>query len=323
MILDVVICTYNPRSDFLQRTVDSLKKQSLAVDEWSFTIVDNSSDPPVDQKYVNWHPNGKIVVESKLGLTSARVCGIENTNSELILFVDDDNVLATNYLEETKRIAESRPYLGAFGASQIVPEYEEQPNEQVSKHVRKLALREISTSLWSNDPRDGSDPWGAGLVARRNVALAFVDLVTNDPQRLDLGRKGNDLNSAEDNEFSWIACELGYGKGIFSCLSMKHLMSSGRIQPEYIIRISEGHAFSRTLITYLHQNDFKKFDDRYGAKFSYKPVMSTKQKIKFLAARILSIVPGTFPHKVRYAHYCGFNRAIKKIATLSKNKTQL
>ena len=178
MILTVVICTYNPRIDFLERTVESLKKQSLPVDQWSFIIVDNSSSPPVDPKFVNWHPNGHIAIESKVGLTSARVCGIQNAVTDLILFVDDDNVLAPDYLEETKRIGELYPFLGAFGSSQIIPEFEEQPSEECYKHVRKLALRDLKTSLWSNDPRDGSDPWGAGLVVRRDVANAFVDLFT-------------------------------------------------------------------------------------------------------------------------------------------------
>ena len=321
-MIDVVICTHNPRTDFLERTVQSLQKQTLPHEQWTFTIVDNSSNPPVDAKYVSWHPSGSVCIETKLGLTSARVCGIQNTAGELIVFVDDDNVLAANYLQETIRVAQDYPFLGAFGSSQIIPEFEQEPSSEIRKHVRKLALRDLKTSIWSNDPRDGSDPWGAGLVVRRDVANAFVELVLRDPTRLELGRQGENLNSGEDNEFSWLSCELGYGKGVFSTLSMKHLMSVGRVEPNYIIRISEGHSFSRTLTSYLHQSDFRKYDDQFGRKFSFVPKMTFSTKIKHFVARVMAVFPGTFHHKVRYASYCGFARAVDHIEKLSAKNSQ-
>jgi hypothetical protein len=69
-------------------------------------------------------------------------------------------------------------------------------------------------------------------------------------QRLD--RSGNSLNSCGDDEFSWVACEMGLGKGIFPELHVLHLIGKTRLQQDYLLRLAEGHAFSHALLTHLH-----------------------------------------------------------------------
>ena len=41
--LAIAICTHNPRRDFLERTVASLRDQTLPLTEWELLIVDNAS----------------------------------------------------------------------------------------------------------------------------------------------------------------------------------------------------------------------------------------------------------------------------------------
>src|SRR5262245_3180408 len=96
----VVICTHNPRLDYLRRALDGLKAQALPRDRWELLVVDNASDTaPVAAADLAWHPRAAVVREDVLGLTAARVRGIAATNGDLVVFVDDDNIVAPDYLE--------------------------------------------------------------------------------------------------------------------------------------------------------------------------------------------------------------------------------
>ncbi len=45
--LSVVLCTYNPRADYLQRVIEGLKAQTLRQSAWELIVVDNNSQPPL------------------------------------------------------------------------------------------------------------------------------------------------------------------------------------------------------------------------------------------------------------------------------------
>src|SRR5262252_3584882 len=97
--VSVIVCTHNPQPDRLRRTLDSLKDQSLARDQWELLVVDNASDTKVSgTSDVSWHSRGRHIREEKLGLTPARLRGIAEAEGELLVFVDDDNVVAPMFL---------------------------------------------------------------------------------------------------------------------------------------------------------------------------------------------------------------------------------
>ena len=99
MEISVIICTRNPREDYLRRTLDALKAQSLPKDQWELLVVDNASDAPLAGRFdLSWHPNARHVREEKVGLTHARLHGIAASQADLLVFVDDDNVLRPDYL---------------------------------------------------------------------------------------------------------------------------------------------------------------------------------------------------------------------------------
>src|SRR5262245_58835294 len=121
--LSVVLCTHNPRQEFLARTLESLQKQDLPQDRWELVIVDNASQVGVNTRFdLSWHAHSRVVLEPNLGLTHARLCGIASTDSEILVFVDDDNLLDPNYLTTASRLLSEFPGLGAIGG-QCIPEF--------------------------------------------------------------------------------------------------------------------------------------------------------------------------------------------------------
>jgi glycosyltransferase involved in cell wall biosynthesis len=253
--VSVIICTHAPRGEVLARTIDGLRCQTLPVEAWELIVVDNSSPDPVVEAVVAWHPRGRIVREPALGLTHARLCGISSGRAGLLLFVDDDNVLAPDYLEQAVAIHRRLPMLGCFGAAVIEPEYEEEPAVQLRPFMSMLALRSAAVSRWSNDPHDPFTPWGAGLAVTRQVAEAVAAATGAQPLKGSLDRKGDSLSSCGDDEFSWVACESGWGRGVFTELRLTHLIPRGRVQKDYLLRLAEGLAFSRIVLWHLHGHE--------------------------------------------------------------------
>jgi len=251
--ISVIVCTHNPRRDFLERTLEGLKRQTVPSDQWELLIIDNASMPAVGEVAdISWHSGARIVREDQLGLTAARLRGIKEITADLLVFVDDDNVLCRDYLEQAVAIHQRLPMLGVFGPASIAPEYEESPKADLLPYVNMLALRESTEPHWSNDPTDRHAPWGAGMVLVRCVAEQVVAGLEADGRKLSLGRCGTSLNSCEDDEFAWIASAMGMGNGIFPELKITHLIPRGRVQREYLLRIKEGHEYSRTMLWFFH-----------------------------------------------------------------------
>ncbi len=238
----VVICSHNPREDYLKRVLTALKGQTLPFDNWELLLIDNASVKPLANRFdLSWHPYSRCVVEEELGLTSARLRGINESCGDLIVFVDDDNILAPDYLASAIEVATTSLHIGAFGGS-IRGEFEIPPQPWASPYLHLLAVREIHRDSWSNllNVWNDSVPCGAGLCIRRSVALDYMHKSSGDRRRRALGRVGTGTGSSEDVDLAYCAIDLGMGTGTFCRLKVTHLIPAARLTVEYIARLNAG-----------------------------------------------------------------------------------
>jgi glycosyltransferase involved in cell wall biosynthesis len=249
--LSVIICSHNPRAPYLRRVLEALRGQTLPRDRWQLLVIDNASREPLVSAFdISWHPNGRHILEQELGLAPARRRGMLEAAADLFVFVDDDNVLASDYLSEVTRIKREWPILGAWGSGAIIPEFEHQPPPRSRKYLPYLALREITSPRWSNFLSfSESPPIGAGLCVRAEVAAAYRRHYEQ-PGIEITGRKGTAFGGAEDYEICFIACELGLGIGQFPSLKITHLIPKERLSDDYLVRIVEGSQMSILLVLY-------------------------------------------------------------------------
>jgi len=249
--LSVVICAHNPRADHLRRALNSLQQQILPFEKWEFLLIDNAStDPLVSSWDLSWHPHARHISESKLGLSAARQRAIREATSDLLVFVDDDNVLDRTYLTEALSIKEKWPQLGTWGSGSIIPEYEAEPQPEVQELIPYLAVRKIEKGAWSNvrSCREAT-PWGAGMCVRAAVAEAYCRI--NDESKIHIsGRRGGGLASDEDVEMSYVACHLGLGMGVFPELKLTHLIRRERVSRQHLLKLLEASVISGTILEY-------------------------------------------------------------------------
>ncbi len=251
-LLSVVICAHNPDTGRLQRVLSALQAQTLAVADWELLLIDNASAQPLAGRFaVDWHPRGRICREERLGLTWARLRGVTEAASDLLVYVDDDNVLAPDYLAAAHGIASEWPQLGAWSGD-ITAEYETPPDARLTPYLDLLALCAVPHDAWCNYRSALCLPRGAGLTVRRTVAEAYARLARTDALRQHLERQGANLASCGDSDLCFTAIELGFGLGLFQRLKLTHLIPRSRFSLDYLLRLQESMSFSWAVLNYLY-----------------------------------------------------------------------
>jgi glycosyltransferase involved in cell wall biosynthesis len=246
--LSVIIPTHNPDPVRLQRTLAGLAGQTLASERWETILVDNASTPavPIPAPAPKIPGNLRLMHEPRLGLTSARLAGLRAARGALVVLVDDDNVLAPDYLVEVIQIFSEHPHLGVAGGPSR-PEFETPPPAWAREFFPLLALRDLGpVPLLSGLERaPGSShvlypdfaPIGAGMALRRCATAGWIES-TGGHALTD--RRGSALTSGGDNDIVLTLLYGGWKVGYFPELALTHLIPASRLDPAYLAQLNRG-----------------------------------------------------------------------------------
>jgi glycosyltransferase involved in cell wall biosynthesis len=214
---------------------------------WELLLVDNASEKILSLEIdLSWHPQACHIRENELGLTPARLRGIQEAQAETLVFVDDDNVLDLDFLDETLRISKDFPFVGVWGGK-IRPEFEIIPPDWTKRYWGMLAIRDFEKDRWSN-LIEHIDTCGAGMCVRKIVAKNYADSLSKDQRRISLDRKGKLLTSCGDSDIGITACAIGLGTGQFTSLGLTHLIPASRLEENYLLSLVKGIAYSGTIL---------------------------------------------------------------------------
>ena len=275
--ISIIICCYNsaPR---LSQTLKHLAEQEMPSEiDWEVIVVDNnSSDNTAEIAIDLWEEYGapvnmKVVPEPEPGLSHARKKGVYEAEGEIIVFCDDDNWLASSYVETSYELMKGHPEIGVLGGSgwPVSDEGVEIPIWFWSK----LGMY----ACGAPQPESGDVSFlyysiaGAGQVLRRKVLL---DLYDSGFLNLTLDRKGETLSSGGDTEISYWHLLVGYQLYYSSDLVFWHYMPPKRLQiEEYYRQAREGTQSKKVLEVYkplIKGIRFRKNKLRSGLKFVIK-----------------------------------------------------
>ncbi|HJR07920.1 MAG TPA: glycosyltransferase [Pyrinomonadaceae bacterium] len=257
--IDVVICTYN-NAALLDATLDTVARQRVPEGvDWRVLVVNNNctdETPQVLDKHSRRLPL-RVVVETRQGLTPARVRGVRETSREWIAFVDDDCLLDENWIEQAAHFAAEHTACGAFGG-QVNPHWEVAPPPFVLNRRYAFACKYHGETAHRR-------PWlaGAGLVVRRE---ALVNCGWLDKQYLE-DRKGGRLVSGGDME---IALRVGsmYELWYNPACKLQHVIPARRMSREYVRGVTRGLGASR------HNADALKWSNSYATWLPYSAILA-------------------------------------------------
>lgn len=257
-IFTVIICAYNAENR-LSRVIESVIKQQKyndLVDK--FLLIDNNSTDntaEIMKSYESKMHNIQYVFEQVQGLSYARLAGVNNTNSEWIVFIDDDNILEENWIIKAYKYITDNDNIGAFNGS-VVPliEFNISKEEQTRLEVVYPSL--ACTNLQVEDIKFDlavhpyETPFGAGLVIKAEPLkkLALRGWLKSK------GRTGKLLISGEDTEMCLFIAKENYSFGYEPSMIIKHIIPKGRLEEKYLINLYKG--FSENYYKSITDNNF-------------------------------------------------------------------
>jgi hypothetical protein len=132
-------------------------------------------------------------------------------------------------------------------------EFETPPPEWTRKYWAFLVQRPVERDETSQAMRlEEPMPVGAGMCVRREIAHAYANQAKHSGLRINLGRCGVNLGAAEDTDMVMLACALGWQRGVFTSLRLRHLIPPERLTEGYLTQLVEGIHFSGFVVKRLH-----------------------------------------------------------------------
>lgn len=241
----VAIPTYNGEKR-LSKVLERLRNQTGIENlKWEILIVDNNSTDGTAQLVQEYQANSltdvplRYCCEAEQGAGFARQRAIQEARGELVGFLDDDNLPASNWIVEAYKFALAYPLAGAY-ASQIHGVFEAEPSENLKPILFYLAITERGNTPHLFEPRRNGFPPSAGLVVRRNAWKKNV------PTRLFLnGRVGSSMLGSEDAEALSYIHQAGWEIWYSPHMEVEHIIPSWRLERNYLISLMRGVGLAR------------------------------------------------------------------------------
>ncbi len=291
--ISVFIPTFNPDIDRLNQTLIGLKKQNFPLIEWELILVDNNSQTSfIGLIDISWHNNSRIVKEPKPGLTYARIKGFQESQADLIIMVDDDNILSPDYLLNTYFCFKNNKNLGAVGGKSI-PQFDFEPPTWLNQFHSSLALRnlgeEIRIGKWENIYPEFA-PIGAGMALRKSALVNYIKKIEVEKDNI-IDRQGTSLSSGGDNDMVIEILKAGWEIAYSPALSLTHIIPLARTDKYYLSKLNRDSTKSWILLLEKHNiNPWIKISKwtiplrKIKAWLVYKPWRSESDYIRFKGA---------------------------------------
>ena len=236
MDFTVAIPTFNGASRF-PAVLDRLREQQGLEDiPWEVMVIDNNSTDETKQVVESYQANFpcplRYCFEEKQGAGYARKLAIREAKSELVGFLDDDNIPELNWIQTAIEFAEKHPQVGAIG-SQIHGDFDIDPPQELKPLLPYFAISE-----WGDKPfqYDRMLPPSAGLVVRRQ---AWIECV---PEKTILnGRTKDNFVTGEDIEvLAYIQRKGGWELWYNPKMEVNHKILISRFEKAYLVNFFRG-----------------------------------------------------------------------------------
>jgi glycosyltransferase involved in cell wall biosynthesis len=289
----VAICTFNGEKrlpDVLEKLRSQKGTEEIA---WEILVIDNNStDGTADlvQSYLSkWtEPYAlKYYFEAEQGLAFARRCAIRAAKSELIGFLDDDNLPYPSWVAKAYKFGQAYPNIGAY-SGQVHGQFEADPPVGFERIAGLFALVEAQKTYCFNHKFKKTSkkvfPPGAGIVVRRKAWLASV------PDRPQLNQIGEDI------EFLSALFNSGWELWFNAEMEIDHAIPQSRLSKEYLdqflfknglyrhpVRMFNYQPWQQPIATFFHLiNDLKKVilhTLKYQSTIKIDPVTSAERSL--------------------------------------------
>jgi len=229
--LTVAVITYN-RARFLRETLAALARQDVPAADWELLVIDNNSADDTAQVVASFgtaRPSPRHIVELKQGLDHGRNRAVAEAQGEIVVLVDDDILMESDWLARLTEPFSSRDgiRIGVIGG-EVVPIFPDGLPAWLDRAHRPLGFRADAGPL-----PPGQSPMGANFAFPKAVLdrLGGFDTV--------LDRQGSALFGGGDTEMIRRVRKAGFEVWFAPAAAVRHQMPAARLTMAYALR----HAF--------------------------------------------------------------------------------
>jgi glycosyltransferase involved in cell wall biosynthesis len=252
-MIDVCICTHNPRRDLLDVVIDSIARQDVPRATFRVLLVDNASKPPIPGAVLEplrrASIEARLVVEPVPGTSRARMRAVTETDGDWILFVDDDNELAPGYVGEGLAFIARHPEVGCFGGKLLLAQGLEPPS-WVVPFLPYLGIKDMGDETVSGkaDKWERWEPPTAGAFVCRRLLGEYRRQSEEGKDVFKLGAQGAVPLRCEDSLIMRNAYPLGLANAYYPRLALQHHLDPSRFRFRYLVRLLYGYGVSHVIL---------------------------------------------------------------------------
>ncbi len=224
-----VILPTKDRGPAIAETIESLIALNFPPDDWEILIVDNLSNPENQKHLRSFQASYPDLIryerEEKLGLCNARNCGIDRSQGEILVFLDDDAIVPKHWLQNIVKYFDADVNVYALGGKVIAKYTSPAPawiDDRLGLYISSFDRGEVVEKLRYNDY-----PRGANMAFRRDAFRKcgyFLDC---------FDRKGNSLMSYGDIEMCYRVDKAGYDVLYIPDAEVLHLIRGDRLNMDW------------------------------------------------------------------------------------------
>lgn len=267
---------------------------------WEVVVIDNASTDDtaaVAEEYADRIAAPlRVLREERPGVMWARRRAAAEARGKLIAWVDDDNLIARDFVAQVAAFFNSHPRCAVAGgrAFAAFEDPKTEPHDFDERFADALACRDHGPVAYRRVPPGDDPPFAAGSAGR----TAVLRVVLNDIGCALTGRLGSSLLAGEDTEIGLLAHHLGWEIWHAPSLQFRHVMPPRRLTHQYLDRIIAGGSRAQAWLDLLRGREQKR--SRWG--YIKKAVKNEMGAAKFL---LLRIIRTHHPHASRYAFWSG------------------
>lgn len=237
MKISVIVPTYKPKLDLITQLFESLHKQKLNRSYFEVLVVENGEKTPNLENIIkSLNINIHYLYTETAGANHARNFGIEHSNNDVIVLLDDDVIINDQYLNRVMSLFSIFNTVGIIGGKVELKFLYDKPN-----WIEGWFRAWLSEVNWSNYVLNDDQ-----YIVSAN--MSFTKKRWKEVGGFDesVGLIGRDLVAANDEIDFQKDCAKGMIPGIFydPNLVIQHLITEERGSIEYFLKKSFGQGYA-------------------------------------------------------------------------------
>ena len=234
-MITLIICTYN-REKYIRPLLESIAKNDYPTADYEIVLVDNNCTDhtrEVCEAFAEAHPEiiFRYVVEPEQGLSAARNKGIKEAKGDIIIYVDDDALVDSDYIRQYAEHFAANPDTMAAGGP-IEPLYETEEPSWMSPYTKALLTAWMNYGDKVREYPKGRYPGGGNAAYRKEVFDRVGAFNT------ELGRKGNLLLASEEKDIFDKMKVLGMKVLYLPNPVLHHCIPQTKLEEDYFNRLT-------------------------------------------------------------------------------------